>query len=81
MAFPVIPIYWDWAFPAIPIYWDWAFPMNGRPDGLAFGSLLTQGPLVEGDYSRRLFEGDYSKEWRTRYFVEWYLNLVPELGT
>ena len=37
--------------------------------------------LFEGDYSRRLFEGDYSKEWRTRYFLEWYLNLVPELGT
>ena len=28
---------------------------------------------------RRVFEGDYSKEWRTRYFLEWYLNLVPEL--
>ena len=31
----------------------WAFPFNGRS---------------EGDYPRRLFEGDYSKEWRTRYF-------------
>ena len=35
--------------------------------------------IIRGDFSRRLFEGDYSKEWRTRYFLEWYLNLVPEL--
>ena len=39
---------------------DWAFPMNGCPDGL--------GVPDEWAFRRRLFEGNYSKEWRTRYF-------------
>ena len=59
-----------WAFSAM----DWAFPRR------LFEETIRRR-LFEGDYSRRLFEGDYSKEWRTRYFLEWYLNLVPELGT